>query len=268
MRKSAFNLKSDKFSAALPFIKGIGMLAVMVFLWGFALKRQQSRVVNSIRIEIENEAENHFVDDAEVENAISVGKNNLVYMRWLDSVSLDKLERRVEQIPFVKKAEVSLDLANNLFVQVELVKPVARVLAGGSDFDRYIGSDGEVLPTSEKYTSKVITVDGPGSRKMAYAGFMADSNCRAILSLMRTIHEDKFWSAQITHMTIDKNNQITLSTQVGGQEIEFGPPADAAEKLEKLMAFYEKIVPTRGWNAFRRVSVKFRNQIVCQKTSI
>jgi cell division protein FtsQ len=268
MKRKILNLKADKISSFFPLLKGLGMLALMVFLWGFALKRQQSRVVNSIRIEIENEAENHFVDDAEVENAISVGKNNMVYMRWLDSVSLDKLERRVEQIPFVKKAEVSMDLTNNLHVQVELVKPVARVLAGGSDFDRYIGSDGEVLPTSEKYTSKVITVDGPGSRKMAYAGFMADSNCRAILSLLKTIHEDKFWSAQITHMTIDKDYQITLSTQVGGQEIEFGPPSDPAVKLEKLMAFYEKIVPTRGWNAFRRVSVKFRNQIVCQKTSL
>lgn len=255
------------FSGLIPMLKGLGLISSLVFLWGFAQKRQQSRVVKSIRINIENEAENHFVDAAEIENAISVGKNNLVYMRWMDSVSLGKLERRIEQIEFVKKAEVSIDLDNNLAVEVKLVKPVARVVAGGSDFDRYIGSEGEVLPASEKYASKVITIDGPGSRKLAYAGFAADSNGQAVLELLRSIHEDQFWSAQLTHMYIEKDYQITFYTQVGGQEIEFGPPADARQKFEKLMAFYEKIVPAKGWNAYRRVSVKFKNQIVCQKNA-
>ena len=248
-------------------LKGITLFTGLIFLWGFALKRQQSRVVNSIRINIENEAENHFVDADEIEKAITVGQNNLVYMRWMDSVSLSKLEKRVEKIEFVRNAEVQLDLNGNLKVDVMLVKPVARIVAGGSDFDRYLGSEGEVLPTSEKYASKVITVEGPGSRKMAYSGFMADSSCRAILDLLKYIQEDKFWKAQITHMYIAKDMQVSLFTQVGGQEIEFGPASDPELKFEKLMAFYEKIVPSRGWNAYRKVSVKFRNQIVCQKSS-
>jgi cell division protein FtsQ len=250
----------------LGLLKGIALFIGLIFLWGFALKRQQSRVVNSIRINIENEAENHFVDADEIEKAISVGQNNLVYMRWMDSVSLAKLEQRVEKIEFVRNAEVQLDLNGNLSVDVMLVKPVARIVAGGSDFDRYLGSEGEVLPTSEKYASKVMTVDGPGSRKMAYTGFMADSSCRAVLDLLKFIQRDKFWKAQITHIYIAKDMQVSLFTQVGGQEIEFGPATDPELKFEKLMAFYEKVVPARGWNAYRKVSVKFRNQIVCQKS--
>jgi len=231
------------------------------------LKRQQSRVVNSIQIQIDNEEENHFVDKTEIEQAIAAGNNNLVFMRWLDSVSLDRLETKVKQIPFVSRAEVSLDLNSNLHIHVSLVKPVARIMAGGSDFDRYVGSLGEVLPASERYASKVITVDGPGSKKLAYAGFMADSNCRAVLDLLRYIRNDKFLNAQLTHMSIAADYQITLSTQVGGQEIEFGTPDQAKAKFERLMAFYEKIVPGRGWNAYKRVSVKFKNQIVCQRNS-
>lgn len=267
MKKSLSNITRFTLGGLTSLLKGTVLAATLVFLWGFALKRQQSRVVNSLKINIENEAENHFVDPEEIEQAVSVGQNNLVYMRWMDSVSLARLEKRIEKIEFVKKAEVSLDLNGNLLAEVKLVKPVARVIAGGSDVDRYIGSEGEVLPTSEKYASKVITIDGPGSRKLAYAGFTSDSSCREILNLLKFIQEDKFWKAQLTHMYIDKNQQITLYTQVGGQEIEFGPASDPELKFEKLMAFYEKIVPARGWNAYRKVSVKFRNQIVCQKTS-
>jgi len=267
MKKLTGKISQFGFKQLANILKGTGMIILVVFLWSFAGKRQQARVVNSIKINIENEAENHFVNAEEIEKAISLGQNNLVFMRWMDSVSLPKLEKRVEKIAFVKKAEVSLDLSGNLHINVKLVKPVARLVAGGSDYDRYIGSDGEVLPTSEKYASKVITIDGPGSRKMAYTGFLSDSCCRANLDLLKMIQEDKFWNAQITHLYIDEKQQITMYTQVGGQEIEFGPATDIEIKFEKLMAFYEKVVPAKGWNTYRKVSVKFKNQIICQKTS-
>ena len=248
-------------------LKGLALLLAVLVLWSFAGKRQRSKVVNHIDIQIKNEAENHFVDAEEIENAISKGKNNMVYMRWFDSVSLYKLERKIEKIDFVKKAQVSHDLAGNLKVNVYLVKPIARLISGGSDFDRYIGSEGEILPTSEKYASKVITMDGPGSRKMAYAGFLTDSTCKKVLALINYVNDDPFWKAQLAHIYLNEKSKVTFYPQVGGQEIEFGPAEDIEQKFEKLNAFYQKIVPAKGWNTYRKVSVKFKNQIVCQKTS-
>jgi len=248
-------------------LKGLVILLAVLALWSFAGKRQRSKVVNHIDIQIENEVENHFVDAEEIENAISKGKNNMVYMRWYDSVSLFRLERKIEKIDFVKKAQVSHDLAGNLKVKVILVKPIARLISGGSDFDQYIGSEGEILPTSEKYASKVITMDGPGSRKMAYAGFQTDSTCKAVLALINYVNDDPFWKAQLAHIYLNEKSEITFYPQVGSQEIEFGPAEDIELKFEKLNAFYQKIVPAKGWNTYRKVSVKYKNQIVCQKTS-
>jgi len=267
MKKILELITSFGVSQAGTLLKAITLFAVVLMLWSFAGKRQRSKVVNSIDIQIENQAENHFVDTEEVESAISKGKNNMVFMRWFDSVSLYKLERKIERIDFVKKAQVSHDLAGNLKVRVFLVKPIARIIAGGSDLDRYIGSEGEVLPTSEKYASKVITIDGPGSRKLAYAGFQKDTACNNILQLVNFINQDPFWKAQLAHMYISEKSEITFYPQVGGQEIEFGPAQDLDQKFEKLNAFYHKIVPAKGWNTYRKVSVKFKNQIVCQKTS-
>jgi cell division protein FtsQ len=203
-----------------------------------------------------------------MENAISRGKNNMVFMRWYDSVSLYRLERKIEKIDFVKKAQASHDLGGNLHIRVELVKPIARIVDGGSDQDRYLGSDGELLPTSERYASKVITLDGPGSRKMAYQGFMADSACRSVLAFIRRLNEDPFWKAQIAHLYLNEKMEMTLYPLVGNQEIEFGTAENMDQKLRKLEMYYQQIVPTQGWNAYRKVSVKYRNQIVCQKNLI
>ena len=248
-------------------LKGF-VLAVLAFaLWSFAGKRQRSRVVNKIDIQIENEAENHFVNAAEIESSITLGKNNMVHMRWFDSVSLYKMERKIEKIDFVKKAQVSHDLGGNLSIRVFLVKPIARIISGGSDLDRYLGSEGEVLPTSEKYASKVITIDGPGSRKLAYQHTQKDTSANQIIDMVQFIESDPFWKAQIAHIYLDQNGEVTLYPQVGQQLIEFGQPTNVKAKFKKLLAFYERIAPVKGWSNYQKISIKFRNQIVCQKTS-
>ena len=251
----------------LSVLKSIILAIVAVSLWSFAGKRQRSKVVNKIDIQIENEAENHFVDAAEIESSITLGKNNLVHMRWFDSVSLYKMERKIEKIDFVKKAQVSHDLNGNLSIRVFLVKPIARIISGGSDLDTYLGTEGEVLPTSEKYASKVITIDGPGSRKLVYQHTEKDTSTRQIIELVQYIEDQPFWKAQISHIYLDQDGEATLYPQVGQQLIEFGHPIDIASKFKKLMAFYQRIAPVKGWNIYQKVSIKFRNQIVCQKTS-
>jgi cell division protein FtsQ len=251
----------------IRFGKALSILLVAGFLWGFAAKRQYRKVVNEVKIDIENEAENHFVDEEEIKSSITIGKNNLVYMRWLDSVSLNRLERKIEHIDFVKDAQVSYDLSGNLDVKVSLVKPIARIVEGGSDYDKYLGSEGEILPTSQKYASKVITMDGPGTRKWTHSHLIQDSAGKELVKLIAYINDNPFWKAQITHLYIDQKGEIEMIPQVGQQKIEFGSAENFEAKFNKLNAFYTRIVPVKGWSAYQRISVKFKNQIVCQKTS-
>lgn len=252
------------FGSLTTLVKGLALTILAIVLWSFAGKRQQSKTCNKIDVRIENEEGNYFVDQAQIESAISLGKNNLVYMRWFDSISLYKLERKIEKIDFVKKAEVSHDLAGNLRVNVKLIRPIARIVSGGSDKDRYLGNDGEILPTSEKYSANVITMDGPGARHMV---FHADSNAREVVKMVEFINHDPFWKAQIAHIYVDENWELTLYPLVGSQLIEFGAPTDFESKFNKINAFYQRIVPVKGWNAYRKVSVKYKNQIICEKTS-
>ena len=38
-------------------------------------------------------------------------------------------------------------------------------------------------------------------------------------------------------------------------------------KFKKLELFYKNILPTKGWNYYESVNLKFKNQIVCTKSS-
>lgn len=247
--------------------KRLMLVLLALSLWAFAGKRQKSKTVNKVHIHIENEAENHFLNADQIEAHVGVGKNNMIYMRWYDSISLYKLERKIESLDYVKDAEVSHDVANNLFISVVLIKPIARIILGGSELDRYLGEEGQVLPTSERYAAKVPTVDGPGSKLLFSNSPKADSLKSGILDVIKRIHQDPFWNAQIAHIYLDARGDMTFYPQVGTQIIEFGSAAGAEQKFQKLFAFYTRIIPVKGWSAYSKVNLKFKNQIVCQKTS-
>jgi cell division protein FtsQ len=58
------------------------------------------------------------------------------------------------------------------------------------------------------------------------------------------------WKAQIAHIYLDPSGEISLYPQVGQQIIDFGTPTDIQQKFDKLFAFYNRIVPVKGWSAF------------------
>jgi cell division protein FtsQ len=65
-------------------------------------------------------------------------------------------------------------------------------------------------------------------------------------------------------LEIDKNGDIKMYQQVGNQVIEFGDAEDIEEKFNKISLFYEEIIPSKGWNAYSRVNVKYKDQIICE----
>jgi cell division protein FtsQ len=89
-------------------------------------------------------------------------------------------------------------------------------------------------------------------------------SCQKIYDLVRFIEADPFWKAQVAELEISRNGDINMYTQVSKQKIEFGQPEDWEEKFRNLKIFYKKILPAKGWNSYDRVSVKFKNQIVCE----
>ena len=85
-----------------------------------------------------------------------------------------------------------------------------------------------------------------------------------LLELIHFIEKDDFWKAQIAGMEIGRNKDIKLFQQVGKQVIEFGKPSDINEKFEKISVFYNEILPAKGWDAYQRVNVKYKDQIICE----
>ena len=58
---------------------------------------------------------------------------------------------------------------------------------------------------------------------------------------------------------------MEIIPRIGNHKIYFGDLLNLDEKLDYLYKFYKYILPSKGWDTYKLISLKYNNQIVCTK---
>lgn len=239
----------------------ITMLILLGFI-GFVEKKHAKRALVSIQVKVNPIADVYFVDEKEILAKLKTEFPVLNTGVLISQLDYNKIEKKVENHPFVKNSEVFTDVKGNIMIEIDQHKPMARITRPMAA-DGYISSEGIILPTSTNYTTRVLTLEGAYAERLLEESDLT-TKYSDILNLIRFIEQDKFWKAQITGLELRKKGDIKLFQQIGSQVIEFGDAEDIEEKFKKIMLFYDEILPSKGWNAYSRISVKYKDQIICE----
>ncbi len=244
-------------------LKVILVLVCLFVLIGFSEVQNQGVVCKNIVVKIYNTHDNHFLDEKDIIHLLGKEGENIVGVSF-SRISLRELEQRLLADKTISKTEIFSDLKGNMFVTVELRRPIARIIRNDGP-DAYITEDGSIMPVSDKFTSRVMLISG------AYANSLLkmDNLYKAergdkLMDVLNHIHHDKFWKAQIAQLDISKSMDITMLPQVTKQRIEFGEPEAVEHKFKKLKVFYKEILPGKGWNTYDKVNLKYENQIIAE----
>ena len=244
-------------------IKVIVALIGVSFLIAFTERKQGGAVCNSIVIELDNQEENHFMDEAEVLKLVETSGISIKGTS-IERINLKEIESKLKLDRHILDAELYGDLKGNLVVNVELRRPLARIVQEDTP-DAYIAEDGAVMPVSEKYTSRVVLISGPFVKKLlASEDLNKTDEGKQLLEMIRLINRDNFWKAQVAQLDINSVGKITIYPQVTGQRIEFGRPDNIETKFRKLMIFYKEILPQRGWTKYQRVNLEYEGQVIAE----
>jgi cell division protein FtsQ len=232
-------------------------------LIAFSERKQGTWICHNIEIELDNENENHFLDEADVLRLVNAGQSTLIGTT-MDRINLKKLENKLKYDRHILNAEIFGDLKGNLVVKVELRRPIARIVRDNAP-DAYVAEDGTIMGVSEKYTSRVVLLSGGFTNKLVDAGNMYDiEEGKQIMEMIDFVNDDRFWRSQVAQMNVDNSGDITIYPQITGQRVEFGKPEDIERKFGKLMIFYKEILPAKGWTKYERVNLKYEGQIVAE----
>ena len=235
---------------------------VLVGFIGFVEKQTTYKTFQGTEINIKGVSGVYFVEDKEVTEMLKAAFPELKAGLMLEEVQLKAIEDRLSGHPFIKSVQASIGQKGILYLTIQQHQPIARI-ARPYAADAYITIEGKVIPTSPSYTSRVLILQGKHAEQLMEKGDVMEQ-MPELMELINFIVEDEFWAAQIPELEINSKTDIRMMQQVGKQVIEFGDAKDIEEKFKKIEVFYKEILPRKGWNAYSRVSVKFKDQIVCE----
>ena len=232
------------------------------FLIAFSERKQGGAVCKDIVVELDNLSENHFLDEADVLQLVE-GSGEPVKGVGINRIKLKEIEKKLKYDKHILDAELFGDLKGNLIVNVELRRPIARIVQNDAP-DAYIAEDGVIMPISEKYTARVVLISGAVKQLLESEDLNRTEEGKQLMAMIEFINADPFWKAQVAQLDIQKNGKVVIYPQVTGQLVEFGKPENLEVKFKKLMVFYKEILPTRGWTRYERVNLEYEGQVVAE----
>ncbi|MBS1553972.1 MAG: cell division protein FtsQ/DivIB [Bacteroidota bacterium] len=252
--KTKFNIRKE--------IKIATVLIGLSFLIAFAERKQGGAVCKNVSVEIENLNENHFLDEADVMKLVETSGETIKGI-GIDRINLKDIEKKLKYDKHILDAELFGDLKGNLVVNVELRRPIARIVQSDAP-DAYIAEDGVIMPVSEKYTSRVLLISGYVKPLLESEDLNKSEEGKQLLEMIEYINANRFWKAQVAQLDIDRSGRIDIFPQVTGQRVEFGKPENIEMKFKKLMIFYKEILPARGWTRYERVNLEYEGQVIAE----
>jgi cell division protein FtsQ len=242
-------------------IVGIGLLIFLVLVVFFALWRQQSLLCKRIEVVLENQTEDNLIDPDDIKNTLSRNRTYNPRGKYFKDLNFKKLEYFILENKLIESCAIHQDLSGSLVISVIQHRPIARVLSGNSTNDHYLTDKGKIIPMSATGTERVLVVSG----KFFEGKDSLDSKKSAdLLVFIKKINTETFWKAQIAEMTITDKGGIVLFPTLGNFQIDFGIATDIDSKLQKIKILYKNILPTLPENVYKQVSVRYKNQIVCE----
>ncbi|MFC2110960.1 cell division protein FtsQ/DivIB [Bacteroidota bacterium] len=181
----------------------------------------------------------------------------------LANIDVELIENEIKNIPYVADAEVYSTINGNIKSIITQRKAMVKIINHFGE-SYYLDNEQNVMPLSKKHSAHVLIASGYIGHKLQDT-IKNNSTIKNVYTLAKAIINDEFFKAQIEQIYINKKNEIELIPKVGNHIIIFGSINNIDEKLEKLMLFYTKGLKKTGWNKYKTVNLKYRNQIVCTK---
>lgn len=252
------------------------LLATLVVLMAFSNVVHRDKILDAenIKVVIHRNAENQFLNQEDLieiaENGVGNGE-----LKTLDQYNGARLEKVLKKHPYIENAEVYITIDGILNVEVWERRPIARIYTGDDTY--YMDDKGRLMPVSSAYTAHTVVFSGminePYSKRynVAYNGReLPDTLARAtvlddIYNLATFLDQHAFWGAQIEQVYVNKDSDLQLIPRVGNHRIVLGEADRLKEKFAKLKLFYKEGLSKTGWNEYKEVNLKYKNQVVCIK---
>ncbi len=230
---------------------GVGLLLTITLFFIFKVKKTNT-VCTDFNIEYHRKQE-PLISKSQIADYLRKDSIQFIGLQGKD-IDLASVEKSLNKNDFIQEAHCYLAMNGNLQLVIHQKTPILRVIPLGKP-GYYLDKNGKKFPLSLLYTPDV---------KVA-TGFINTSLHKKLYTFTSYVNQSDFWKPFIEQIFVRPNGDIIFTTQMGGHEVVVGDNNRLEQKLDKLMRFYQKASSNLGWETYREINIKYRDQVICKK---
>lgn len=251
------------------------LLTYMVMITGFIGSREQQTKISTLKIRITDSTDNQFIHTDEIRRMMHQKAFN-PFGKPAAAIDLSAIEKSLHARQIIRQADAYITEPGILHVDIRQKTPFLRIsnrLGQGYYLDR----EGNIIPLSGNFSPFVIVANGYISESFRIGQTLnifevkhdslpaAQRTIYDVYRLARYIDGDSFWKAQIEQIYVNNRNEVEMIPRVGSHIIELGRVENLDEKFGNLKLLYLEGFNKLGWNQYERISLRYKNQVVCTK---
>jgi cell division protein FtsQ len=239
----------------------VGLLGILLII--SAVERKGENQVIDVLVDIERLPDSSILIKKEdvllaIDRSFGYPLNSIP----VREVNMERLERILEEDPFVLDAETYIDAKNQLSIRIVQREPVVRVI-DNNGLNYYMDDTGVKMKTSQHASPHILVLTGNiPPHTTDFLEPKKEHLLKDLFYLARLIREDNFLKPMIEQIHVSNRNEVTLVPKIGNQKILFGRLRDAEDKLRRLKIFYQEAAPYEGWRKYRSIDLRYNGQVV------
>lgn len=232
------------------------VLTVMILAGMFWARSQaQDQVCTSVKIEIVNDDSTVFVTERGIADELQ-SHNVQLKGKPLWQINTDQVEQLLERSEYLEDVDCITGHDGRVLIRARQLVPVMRVFDGADSY--YVNRRGKRMSATATFHTDVPVVQGHFSPAFPPT---------RIIPLIEYVQADPMLSAFATMYSFRDTNNIYLVPNIQGHVVNLGKAEGFEGKLQKLLSFYRKVMPVKGWNYYDTISVKWAYQVVATRAN-
>ena len=246
-------------------LKRLGWAAVFFVSLGLvvnSIEKKGKTEVAKINVNIDPLRDgSKLVTETDIEEMITERFGVPLTVLSVKEVNVERLERVLEEDPFIIDAEAYIDAKNRVTIDIVQREPILRII-DNNGLNYYLDKDGFKMPLSSNYSARVMVATGNLPPHVPSFRERKRNYLRDVFELTEILRGDEFFSALIQQIDVSNRGEITLIPTVGKHKIYFGRYRNPQDKLDRLKVYYQRILPMEGFKKHRMIDLRYKGQVV------
>ncbi len=218
--------------------------------------RSGGDICSDVEVEIVNSESSSFVTGDSIKSELQRRGINPVGRRMRD-INTDEIERKLSESAYFDEVECLKGQGPKgavVEIRAKQIVPVMRVFDGGKSY--YVSRTGKRMVAINRYHADVPVVQGH---------FYKTFTPQKMLPLIDYVERDSLLRSLVSMYTFKDSMNVMIVPTVSGHVVNLGDVNNIENKFKKLLLFYRKVMPEKGWQTYDTISVKWNYQVVATK---